>query len=137
MRPLQGIYLAEDVGKSDQYGTADAKYKAQSELHRRLYGKDHPHPGNVCYVLVCRVALGYPAVTTEIGKTARHRDTQKPLFPVGFRELAPIPGVSPPAVYNSLIVETGGSIGRFREFVVFHGEYVCPVYLIAFQRHRK
>lgn len=132
MHLLQGIYFAEDIGKSDQYCEVDAKYQHECELHRKLYGQHHRHPGNVCYVLVCRVALGYPAVTTSFGKTAKHRDTHEPLFPLGYRELAQIPGDT--SVYDSLIVATGGSVGRFREFVTFHGENVCPAYLLAFQR---
>jgi hypothetical protein len=56
----------------------------------------------------------------------------KVLVPLGYRELAQIPGDT--SVYDSLIVATGGSVGRFREFVTFHGENVCPAYLLAFQR---
>ena len=38
--------------------------------------------------------------------------------------------------HHSLIAELGSSIGRFREFVLFHGEYVYPEYLIAYQRFK-
>jgi len=129
-----GVYLAEDVGKTDQYCTADARYTPSSDLHRRLYGRHHPHPGSVYYVLVCRVCLGYPAITTRTGRQMTHRDTSEKLFPVSFRELAAIPDVSPPITYHSLIADLGGSLARFREFILFHGECVCPQYLIAYQR---
>ena len=71
----EGVYLAEDVGKCDQYCTADARWLSSCELHRRLFGKHNPHPGNLYYVLVCRVALGYPAITKQMGRAAKHRDT--------------------------------------------------------------
>jgi hypothetical protein len=214
----QGVYLAEDVGKCDQYTTVDGHYKPSSELHRRLYGQHHAHPGHVYYVLICRVTLGLPAITTQFGRSAKHRDTGAPLFPVsshpypsnprlsaqhcnadaplslhrdlyerssltngaashhslpdggpqvppthhsltalsrdhqpptgphhsltnggpqvGFRELAPIPDVSPPMMYHSLIAGIGGALARYREFVFFHGEYIEPVYLLAYQRCR-
>jgi len=132
----EGVYLAEDVGKCDQYCTVDARWAASCELHRRLYGKHNPHPGNVYYVLCCRVALGYPAITTQTGRTARHRDTGEALFPINFRELGPIPGAKPPTEYHSLIAVTGGSLARFREFVLFHGDHVSPEYLLAYQRRR-
>ena len=63
-------------------------------------------------------------------------DTGVPLFPVGFRELATIPNVSPPTNYHSLVAELGLDIVRYREFIVFHGEYVCPQYLLAYHRCR-
>jgi hypothetical protein len=62
-----GTYLAEDVGKTDQYGAPDVKYDKSSELHSRLYGNSYRHPGSVFYVLVCRALLGYPARTQVMG----------------------------------------------------------------------
>ena len=41
------------------------------------------------------------------------------------RELVTLPGFAR-ARYHSLLAETGGAVLRFREFVVFHGEYVYP-----------
>ena len=55
-----GVYLAEDAGKADQYCEADGEYDRLSELHRLLYprGAD-AHPGGpLHFLLVCRVALG-------------------------------------------------------------------------------
>ncbi len=34
-------------------------------LHSKLYGRWLKHPGDVMYVLVCRVVLGQPAVTVD------------------------------------------------------------------------
>ena len=64
------MYFAEDVGKSDQYATADVTYDSSCPLHRRLYSNDggageQPHPGDVHYLLVCQVALGLPLVTVD------------------------------------------------------------------------
>jgi hypothetical protein len=129
-----GVYLAEDVAKTDQYGAPDVGFNSSSDLHRRLYGNSYRHQGSVFYVLVCRVVLGYPARTQEVGPSARHMETGQGLFPVGFRELSSIPGVTPPISYHSLIAELGIKIMRYREFVLFHGDYVLPEYLLAYHR---
>ena len=63
-------------------------------------------------------------------------DSKLKVFPITFRELADVPHVSPSMFHHSLIAELGSSIGRFREFVLFHGEYVYPEYLIAYQRFK-
>ena len=60
-------------------------------------------------------------------------ETGEPLFPHTFRELAHIPNVSPPMNYHSLIVERDRGL-RHREFILFHGEYVYPEYLLAYRR---
>ena len=129
-----GIYLAEDSGKSDQYSTVDQAYDADSELHQRLYQTIN-HPGNVFYVLVCRTVLGHSVRTLEFGKRATSMDTGKAIFPVSFRELAYVPGVSPPKFYHSLIGELGDVLQRYREFILFHGDQVKVEYLVAYQRY--
>jgi hypothetical protein len=129
-----GIYFAEDVGKSDQYVTKDAKLEVSSELHQRLYDAEQRHPGSVYYVLACRVALGHSMRTQVGGKGAVSMDTGRPCFPKTFRELSPIEGVSPPIMHHSLIAETGRDLCRYREFITFHGEYVCPEFLLAYHR---
>ena len=129
-----GVYLAEDVGKTDQYATCDAAYDPHSSLHKRLYGKTVRHPGNIFYVIGCRVMLGMPARTQESGEEATSMDNYEPLFPKTFRELAPVPNVTPPVSYHSLIAEKGGALLRFREFITFHGERVLPEVLLAYQR---
>ena len=40
--------------------------------------------------------------------------------------MTPTNGHSPP--------QRGGFIKRYREFIVFHGEYIYPEYVIAYQR---
>ena len=132
-----GIYLGEDAGKADQYATCDVAWDPSGELqelHKRLYGRSYRHQGNVYYMLVCRVSLGYPARTLHGVKVKRDTngvvidrispndvDTGKPIFPISFRELGPIPDVSPPKVYHSLLAggagDGSGQGGRRRDRV--------------------
>ena len=65
-----GLYFAEDVGKADQYATADKAYDCECNIHQRLYSNnggagERMHPGDVYYVLVCRVPFGVPFVTVD------------------------------------------------------------------------
>jgi hypothetical protein len=129
-----GVYLAEDVGKTDQYVSADSAYDPSSELHKRLYGRTMRHPGDVFYVLVVRAALGYPVRTQQKGRKATSMDNLAPIFPIGFRELSAVQGVIPPIYHHSLIAELGSAIVRYREFVLFHSEYVHIDYVIAYHR---
>lgn len=49
-------------------------------------------------------------------------------------QLATVPGVSPPVHYHSLLAD-GISVGmRYREFIVFHQEFIYPEYLVAYHR---
>jgi hypothetical protein len=45
-----------------------------------------------------------------------------------------VPGVTPPIFHHSLIAELGPVIVRYREFVLFHSEYVHIDYVIAYHR---
>merc|ERR1712023_296562 len=72
-----GAYLAEDIGKVDQYVKRDKAYNAHPALHARLYGRTHRHPENVYYALVCRVALGHSIRTTQPGEKATSTDTRQ------------------------------------------------------------
>ena len=57
-----GCYLTQDIEKADQYTKeAEDQYDGSgNELHKMLYpGGASDHPGNVSYVLICRVAMGY------------------------------------------------------------------------------
>ena len=56
------------------------------------------------------------------------------VFTSGNRELVQVPGTTPPVHFHSLLAETGVKIQRHREFIVFHGEYLYPEYVIAYQR---
>ena len=93
------------------------------------------HPGDVFYVLVVRAALGYPVRTQQVGPKATSMENPTPIFPKSFRELSQVPGVTPPIVHHSLIAELGDAIVRYREFVLFHSEYVHIDYLIAYHRY--
>jgi hypothetical protein len=145
-----GVYLAEDAGKTDQYVSVDSKYDPSNELHKRLYGRTVPHPGDVFYVLVVRAALGYPVRTqrtldnspeakTHELRAARVKsmDNNAPVFPINCRELSAVPDVMPKILHHSLIAELGKHIVRYREFVLFHSEYVHIDYVIAYHRCRK
>jgi hypothetical protein len=130
-----GVYLAEDAGKTDQYVSVDSKYDPSNELHKRLYGRTVPHPGDVFYVLVVRAALGFPVRTQRTGKKATSMDTGEPIFPINYRELSAVPNVVPTILHHSLIAELGQVIDRYREFVLFHSEYVHIDYVIAYHRY--
>ena len=56
------------------------------------------------------------------------------VFTSGNRELVAVPRVTPAVHFHSLLAELGGKIHRYREFIVFHGEYLYPEYVIAYQR---
>jgi serine/threonine protein kinase len=147
----EGSYLAEDAGKNDQYTKVDPQYDGSSELHKRLYahGARH-HPGKVFYILVCRVALGHQVRTQQmITKKMRENkekglspasptstNTGRPVFPIVYRELDTVAGVSPPVLHHSLLApDPTPSHVRYREFIVFHSEYIYPEYLLAYQRY--
>ena len=128
-----GTYLAEDAGKNDQYVDVDAAYDSNSELHKRLYGHGVQHPGKVFYLLVCRVSLGHHVRTSQHGRSATSMDGGFPIFPISFRELAAVPGVSPPVHFHSLLADVM-PLARYREFIVFHSELIYPEYVIAYHR---
>jgi hypothetical protein len=134
----KGTYFAESVGKTDQYVAEDATHRKDSPLHQRLYSHAH-HPGHVFYNLACRVTLGH-AVRTQsgalTGSTCRSMDDFSVACfpPANTRELAQVGGVEPPVHYHALIAETGKTIARYREFVCFHGKFVYPEYVLAYQR---
>ncbi len=133
----RGTYFAESAGKIDQYATADAKLQDKTgplaDLHDKLYAQTHSrHPGNVFYALVCRVALGRPAVTTD---AQTRLDDHRPLFadPHARNALAALADGTVP---HSLRAETGGVVQRFREFVVFSPDQILVEYLVAYRRER-
>ena len=137
----QGSYFADDAGKIDQYCVRDEQYVRGNDLHTRLYPSQaggQRHPGNVFYVLVCRVLRGHHLRTCAHGPKANSLDApQHAVFPRSYRELTEVPGVTPPVQYHSLQVEKNGPIKwRFREFIIFHSEYAYPEYLLAYQRYR-
>jgi hypothetical protein len=131
----EGTYLAEDAGKTDRYTEVDPQYDGSSELHKRLYAHNVPHPGKVFYILVCRVALGHHVRTQQKGKDATSTDTGRRVFPISFRELDTVAGVSPPVHHHSLLADVMDVGQKYREFIVFHSDYIYPEYLVAYQRY--
>ena len=132
----EGVYCAEDAGKTDQYVSADSTHDPSSELHKRLYDKTVHHPDDVFYVLVLRVALGFPVRTQQMGQRATSMDDGKPIFPINtYRELSAVPDVTPSIFHHSLIAELGREIKHYREFVLFHSEYVHIDYVLAYHRY--
>ena len=129
-----GVYLAEDAGKTVQYISADSAYDPSSELHKRLYDESMPHPDDVFYVLVVRAALGFPVRTQHMGVEATSMDNGAKIFPINYRELSVVPGVTPPIFHHSLIAELGNQIVRYREFVLFHSDHFYIDYVIAYHR---
>ena len=108
--------------------TTDPHHSASSELHKRLYAhRDAQHPGKVFYLLVCRVCLGHPVRTKHAAPASPNMDGSGSVFASSSaNELVAVPGVTPAVHYHSLIAETGGTIARFREFLVYHSEYIYP-----------
>ena len=130
----QGSYLAEDAGKCDQYTMMDLQHDGASDLHKRLYSPSAPHPGKVFYILVCRVARGYHVRTETNSRPFKSADTGQPIFPVNERELSPVKGISAPNILHHSLLADVIHIMRYREFLVFHSDYIYPEYLLAYQR---
>lgn len=65
----QGIYLAEDGAKCDQYtGLPSKSFNNEKLMDRLQYPRPEDHPGDVNYILACRVALGCPVRTNGRGR---------------------------------------------------------------------
>eukprot|EP00929_Paragymnodinium_shiwhaense_P118122 TRINITY_DN8983_c0_g1_i1.p1 TRINITY_DN8983_c0_g1~~TRINITY_DN8983_c0_g1_i1.p1 ORF type:complete len:688 (-),score=83.20 TRINITY_DN8983_c0_g1_i1:298-2361(-) len=152
----KGVYLAEDVGKNDQYceedDGADSDPESQ-EFYKQVYsdcGLRHPcsddsatDPGpGVCYVLICRAILG-TVIQSKDGETCQQ--TGQPLWvdPSLKQELRAVPDSIPPHPYHSLVMEAkerafaeGYVLYRYREIIIYHGTRVYPQYLIAYRRRR-
>lgn len=134
----KGVYLAEDPEKADQYATPDPKYCAPGleGLHKRLFRESSGvrHPGeDLFYSFVVRAAAGLPLRTLD-GKRDLDRPSNDVFATEDQRELAEVPGVSPPLRFHSLVVELGGKIRRFREFVHFSSARFNVEYLVVYRR---
>lgn len=130
----EGSYLAEDAGKNDQYVTSDKRYGQEKQLHECLFREGIRHPEEkIYYIFVCKAVLGHFASTKD-GEHALSGSREPVFAGSGKRELATIPGLSPPVHYHALLVETGGKIARYREFIQYHGGRIYPEYLIAYTR---
>jgi len=146
-----GLYLAEDPAKNDQYATIDSAYQGRSttdplsDLHKTLYSSQYRHPGDVYYIILCRVVLGH-YITTQDGQ--KDDSTGKSVWAVRDRELAAIPDTSPPIHYHALIAQStrylvannlvssssGQRLDRYREFLQFNAQRTYPAYLLAYHR---
>uniref|UniRef100_A0A7S4B746 Poly [ADP-ribose] polymerase n=1 Tax=Chrysotila carterae TaxID=13221 RepID=A0A7S4B746_CHRCT len=130
----QGNYLAENPCKNDQYVAVDKErdfYGGLKQLHDMLYPAGVEHPGNVYYLLVCRVVMGHYVRTDDASTILKSGG--KALWAKDERVLAQI--ADTPFHYHSLVAETGGVIQRHREFLVFKGTRIYPEYVLAYQRH--
>merc|ERR1712187_999400 len=131
-----GTYLAEDIGKNDQYCTYDEQHGDHPELHKLLFNDlDLVHPGKLLYVFVCRVVLGH-LIRTKDGQTDFEDVSHRSIWSSKSRELTTIPKTNPPLLHHSLLVEVGGKVARYREFILFHGDRIYPEYLVAYQRSK-
>ena len=141
-----GVYFAEDAGKSDQYTSPDRRYDANSELHKHLYPngpEDFPSEaeGPVYYMLVCKVAMGHVAQHSTRYKKGQAREpvdeNARPLLLKNRKrnhrptQLTYVPG-SDVIHYHSLFVNVPGT--RFKEIVNFDSAFIHPSYLVAYTR---
>ena len=110
-----GIYFAEDAGKSDQYAQSDMlSPEAQQLLAKLLYKSPNPSrpataDGSLFYVLVCRVCLGFPARTqyAECNSMDERDECGRPIpiFTGTRRELGRVPRTGGKHRYHSLYAE--------------------------------
>merc|ERR1712113_73974 len=134
----KGVYLAEDPEKADQYAIPDPAYmtKGLEELHARLFrsrsSTRHPNE-DLFYVFVVRAAAGV-SVRTKDGATDLDRPASNLFANSDHRELNEVPGITPPLRFHSLVVELGGKVHRFREFVHFNSARCSVEYLLAYRR---
>ena len=131
-----GVYLAETPTKNDQYTSRDESRgtdgDAVAALHDRLY-RSSEHPGNVHYLILCRVVMGHYDRTDD-GSTSL--DNRCSLWAPGAqdKELSTINGTVPGIHHHSLVVETGNLVARHREFLQYHKPRVYPAYVLAYHR---
>jgi len=120
-----GVYFAEDIGKSDQY-CKNLPTDDCNALHARLaQGRKNPHDATepLAYCFLCRVVLGFPVSAGKKDKSLGPKklgltqlmDKTKCCFDTNTcskdgkmaKELATIPGTA--THYHSLIAEVDGS----------------------------
>mmetsp|Transcript_123603 Transcript_123603/g.246025 ORF Transcript_123603/g.246025 Transcript_123603/m.246025 type:complete len:776 (-) Transcript_123603:72-2399(-) len=134
----KGSHLVEDAGDCDQHAICDfsGKNKELKTMHARLFTKTANHPGNMYYIFVCRVVLGYFVRSSTGDADARAMDEDGPVYAAGDkRALAHIPSTAPPVPYQSLIVEVGEQLRRYRQFIQFESRRIYPEYLLGYQRN--
>jgi len=146
-----GIYMAEDSGKADQYSKAASRDPEQEKVDTLLYGASAGalQGKELRYIFVCRAVLG---CILQVGQDTDHRlGTQEPVFAAGSRELALVPEhlIATPTHFHSELAEIAPASGfvahdthtealgiqlRFREFIAFRDTQIYPELLMAYAR---
>lgn len=142
-----GAYFCDRIEKADQYVTPDS---GDANLSRMLFPEGHPG-GEIFYVFVARVTMGCTVRTIDAltdldrgGATTAEAAKGEEKGPAGAgtifanaekRDLAEVPGSSPPVRFHSLTGELGGVVRRFKEFVIFNTSATNLAYLIAYRRN--
>eukprot|EP01062_Namystynia_karyoxenos_P078752 TRINITY_DN8165_c0_g1_i2.p1 TRINITY_DN8165_c0_g1~~TRINITY_DN8165_c0_g1_i2.p1 ORF type:complete len:1783 (+),score=651.09 TRINITY_DN8165_c0_g1_i2:157-5505(+) len=140
------ITLYENPAACDaETHSADTADGAVPELHSRLYRSGVKHPGECCYMLLCRVTLGR-ICPSEDG--LMNMEDRKPIHeaPRPFQgpkqdticwatDLCYIPGKDEVARYHSLVVEPHKASGRpWRSVSIYDRCRIMPEYLVAYTR---
>ena len=134
----EGIYLAENACKNDQYVSKDESYQSGGELkalHEMLYpNKAADHPGSVHYLVLCRVVMGC-FVSTKDGCNTEGASA-KSVWAKTKKELSVVGRTHPPIHHHALVAQAGADcyVKRHREFLQFHGARVYPAYLLGYKR---
>jgi len=115
----KGIYLAENVSKSDEYGEGPRGPKEEEQVVR-------PPPGAVVapvvrqsVLLVCRSLLG----------KVLYCDAEKPSPDTIQRSC-----LGKDAAYDSVLGDRRKIHGTFREFVLYHDDQVYPEFIVVYER---
>jgi hypothetical protein len=102
-------------------GRADDAGHPLHLLHEKIYGRHVKHAGgNVYYALVCRVAMGGSTAVTQDGIVDSRSGKLLWTDPSRTRLANGT---------HALVVETGGRVERFREFVVFDPSAISIAFL--------
>jgi hypothetical protein len=127
----RGIYFAESAVKSNDYTSLDRDWQGSKDsdigrLHKSLYKAIlmNKHPGDVRYMLVCRVVLGNPVKTVDGRRSVEDGEA---LFSGDEHSCIAKPG------RHSVLAEPKNEP---REFVVFSPHAMVCEYLVAYRRVR-
>jgi hypothetical protein len=127
----RGIYFAESAVKSNDYTSLDCTWQGNKDsdigrLHKSLYKASlmNKHPGDVRYMLVCRVVLGNPVKTVDGRRSVEDGEA---LFSGDEHSCIAKPG------RHSVLAEPKNEP---REFVVFSPHAMVCEYLVAYRRVR-
>ncbi len=101
----EGIYLADDAAKADQYSKVEeSSYQESNIRHKLLFPKADSFSRGMHYVLVCRAVLGFPIRSLD-GIKATTPVAGAPIFVTdNRRELSVIRGINPPLHHQSLVL---------------------------------